>query len=425
MKQTTNYNLVKPELTDSPPDITVMNPNWDTIDEKLREFEEENENIGDLSQLQTTEKSNIVNSINEVFQSVSDGKTLVAGAITDKGVNTSPTATFQTIADNIEAIETDPSIGTTDATAADILSGKKAVSQGQLRTGTMPNHGAVNQNLTSEGQEYTIPSGYHSGLGKVKATITGLVASVIKAGTTVGGILGTFTSDATAAAADILSGKSAYVNGNKVNGGMVDRGTINQTLTQQGQQYTIAAGKHSGSGKVTANFANLVAGNVKNGVNIGGVVGNYVTGIKRVLMVTQVSPITLSPPCIPSNCLTFLIPKNDNVRVLNRINLTTNEFSIITSEDSEQCYVFAYLIEFAPGVIKSKQSLTITEGATAAYTINAVDIDKSIIVPKSICDDSSNETALLTNARFDSPTQITAGGSAGRYNYNIDIVEFY
>lgn len=32
MKQTTNYNLVKPELTDSPPDITVMNQNWDTID---------------------------------------------------------------------------------------------------------------------------------------------------------------------------------------------------------------------------------------------------------------------------------------------------------------------------------------------------------------------------------------------------------
>lgn len=45
MKQTTNYNLVKPELTDSPPDITVMNPNWDKIDAKLKEFEEQNENL--------------------------------------------------------------------------------------------------------------------------------------------------------------------------------------------------------------------------------------------------------------------------------------------------------------------------------------------------------------------------------------------
>ncbi|GEM_PF-1204762 len=47
MKQTTNYNLVKPELTDSPPDITVMNPNWDKIDAKLKEFEEEKADLVD------------------------------------------------------------------------------------------------------------------------------------------------------------------------------------------------------------------------------------------------------------------------------------------------------------------------------------------------------------------------------------------
>lgn len=33
---TTNYGLVKPALTDAP-DITAMNPNWDTIDTKLKE----------------------------------------------------------------------------------------------------------------------------------------------------------------------------------------------------------------------------------------------------------------------------------------------------------------------------------------------------------------------------------------------------
>lgn len=37
MQQTTNYALKKIELTDSPPDITVINPNWDTIDEELKE----------------------------------------------------------------------------------------------------------------------------------------------------------------------------------------------------------------------------------------------------------------------------------------------------------------------------------------------------------------------------------------------------
>lgn len=33
---TTNYNLTKIELTDAPPDITVINDNWDTIDAELK-----------------------------------------------------------------------------------------------------------------------------------------------------------------------------------------------------------------------------------------------------------------------------------------------------------------------------------------------------------------------------------------------------
>ena len=42
--------------------------------------------------------------LNEVFQSVSDGKSLVASAITDKGVTTAADATFQTMATNIANI---------------------------------------------------------------------------------------------------------------------------------------------------------------------------------------------------------------------------------------------------------------------------------------------------------------------------------
>ena len=36
--KTTNFEFVKPELTDSA-DITMMNGNWDKIDEKLKEME--------------------------------------------------------------------------------------------------------------------------------------------------------------------------------------------------------------------------------------------------------------------------------------------------------------------------------------------------------------------------------------------------
>ena len=33
--KTTNYELIKIALTDAPPDITVINPNWDKIDGEL------------------------------------------------------------------------------------------------------------------------------------------------------------------------------------------------------------------------------------------------------------------------------------------------------------------------------------------------------------------------------------------------------
>ncbi|MEG2149095.1 MAG: hypothetical protein RRY24_06700, partial [Clostridiales bacterium] len=36
MLHTTNYNLNKIELVDAPPDITVLNKNWDTLDAKLK-----------------------------------------------------------------------------------------------------------------------------------------------------------------------------------------------------------------------------------------------------------------------------------------------------------------------------------------------------------------------------------------------------
>lgn len=45
--------------------------------------------------------------IKEVFQSVSDGKEKIASAITDKGIETDATATFETMAQNIGQIKGD------------------------------------------------------------------------------------------------------------------------------------------------------------------------------------------------------------------------------------------------------------------------------------------------------------------------------
>ena len=61
-----------------------------------------NEDGSDI-ELPTTDKT-IKGAITELFQDVSNGKTLVANAITDKGIKTLATDTFQTMATNIRNI---------------------------------------------------------------------------------------------------------------------------------------------------------------------------------------------------------------------------------------------------------------------------------------------------------------------------------
>ena len=56
-------------------------------------------------ELPTTAKT-LKGAIAETFQSVSSGKTLIASAITDKGISTSNTDTFQTMANNIVSLST-------------------------------------------------------------------------------------------------------------------------------------------------------------------------------------------------------------------------------------------------------------------------------------------------------------------------------
>lgn len=58
-----------------------------------------------FKELETTDKT-IIGAINEVFQNASNGKTLIANAITGKGVATSNTDSFETMAINIGTIET-------------------------------------------------------------------------------------------------------------------------------------------------------------------------------------------------------------------------------------------------------------------------------------------------------------------------------
>ena len=179
---------------------------------------------------------------------------------------------------------------TSDATAiaSVVLSGYTCYVNDQLIAGSMPVQ-TLNQKLGAGGS-VTIPAGYYDGSSSVISTST----------------LAEETA-ANAASSHILSGYTGWVNGTRLSGSMTNRGNVNQTLAANGS-YIIPAGWHAGSGKVSQSltkqgaktvtpkttnqtavaanrwttgnivvlgFSALTAGNIKNGVRIFGVLGNF------------------------------------------------------------------------------------------------------------------------------------------------------
>ena len=86
------------------------------------------------------------------------------------------------------------------------------------------------------------------------------------------------TTDANALASEILYGQTAYVNKNKITGSMTNNSAVSGTISTVAGTYTVPAGYHNGLGSVSIDSteqAKIIASNIKAGVTILGVEGDY------------------------------------------------------------------------------------------------------------------------------------------------------
>ena len=137
-------------------------------------------------------------------------------------------------------------VSSVTAGPGDVLTGKVVVlADGTVQAGEMVNNGAVSKTLDATTITYTIPVGYHSGSGVVKIVLEEKTVTPTKSAQeitpTSGKVLGKLTvaaipdkyvdtSDADALAANILYGKSAYVQGEKRTGTMADNGATDGSI---------------------------------------------------------------------------------------------------------------------------------------------------------------------------------------------------
>lgn len=259
--------------------LKVANPSAAT-DAANRQFVETI--TGLLTNLSTTQKTNLVAAINEVFQLGNEKKSDLVDALIAIGLSASTSESWDDLIAKVAAVIR----ATGNAVASDVLSGRTfSNASANGITGTMANRGAISATLSSQGQEYTVQQGYHSGSGKVTANISNLTAGNIRSGATVGGVAGTFSQFSNGAtAAQILTGRSAAVNGSTVNGTMANRTghVTGQSVSRSGTTVRIRpqAGYYPGDSgnSVQISDANFVASNIRSGVSLFGLTGTLIEG---------------------------------------------------------------------------------------------------------------------------------------------------
>lgn len=117
------------------------------------------------------------------------------------------------------------------------------------------------------------------------------------------------TQDATATEAEILKDKIAYNKGQKIIGTMPNNGAVEGTIATKDGVYQIPYGLHDGSGKVgidSVEKAKLIPSNIREGVEIMGVLGKMSGTEGAVTQSKEVTPSTVQQVILPDEGFNYL-----------------------------------------------------------------------------------------------------------------------
>lgn len=120
------------------------------------------------------------------------------------------------------------------------------------------------------------------------------------------------TTDANAVASEILSGRTAYVNKNKITGEMPNNGAVAGVISTKAQTYTVPAGYHSGLGGVSISSteqAKIIGSNIKAGIEILGELGTY-SGEAVDVTSVNVTPYLTSQTVLPPSGYDYISQVN-------------------------------------------------------------------------------------------------------------------
>ena len=117
------------------------------------------------------------------------------------------------------------------------------------------------------------------------------------------------STDATIAVAEALEDKTFYARGQKMTGTMPNIGKQDGAIATKTQEITISQGYHDGSGKISISpteQAKIIAGNIKQGINILGVEGSLEPSSDVTAHAKSVTPTFIEQVVLPDDGYDYL-----------------------------------------------------------------------------------------------------------------------